>query len=435
MNTQTTFASKPASYRWLQLILGIICMVMIANLQYGWTLFVNPISEKYGWTRAAIQVAFTIFVLTETWLVPIEGYLVDVFGPRLVVLVGGILCGIGWTLNSYADSLPALYFAAAISGIGAGAVYGTCVGNALKWFADRRGLAAGLTAAGFGMGSALTIIPISAIIKTMGYEAAFLYFGIGQGVIVVLISLGLTAPQFVTSLELAKKAAAPSPSTVVPQTKRNYRPLELLRQPVFWVLYVMFVLVAAGGLMAVAQLAPIAKDFKVANIPVSLLGITLPALTFALSIDRILNGLTRPFFGWVSDNIGRELTMLIAFGLEGIGIMALYAYGSDPVAFVILSGLVFFAWGEIFSLFPSTCTDTFGSKFAAANAGLLYTAKGTAALLVPLANVLTSATGSWHAVFIVAAVMNVIAALTAWFILRPMRSSHIAADALVAQPA
>jgi len=435
MNTQTTFASKPAPYRWLQLILGIICMVMIANLQYGWTLFVNPISEKYGWTRAAIQVAFTIFVLTETWLVPIEGYLVDVFGPRLVVLVGGILCGIGWTLNSYADSLPALYFAAAISGIGAGAVYGTCVGNALKWFADRRGLAAGLTAAGFGMGSALTIIPISAIIKTMGYEAAFLYFGIGQGVIVVLISLGLTAPQFVTSPELAKKAAAPSPSTVVPQTKRNYRPLELLRQPVFWVLYVMFVLVAAGGLMAVAQLAPIAKDFKVANIPVSLLGITLPALTFALSIDRILNGLTRPFFGWVSDNIGRELTMLIAYGLEGIGIMALYAYGSDPVAFVILSGLVFFAWGEIFSLFPSTCTDTFGSKFAAANAGLLYTAKGTAALLVPLANVLTSATGSWHAVFIVAAVMNVIAALTAWFILRPMRSAHIAADALVAQPA
>ena len=435
MNTEATFASKPAPYRWLQLILGIICMVMIANLQYGWTLFVNPISEKYGWTRAAIQVAFTIFVLTETWLVPVEGYLVDVFGPRLVVLVGGVLCGIGWTLNSYADTLPTLYFAAAISGIGAGAVYGTCVGNALKWFADRRGLAAGLTAAGFGMGSALTIIPISAIIKTMGYEAAFLYFGIGQGVIVVLMSFGLTAPQFVTSPDLAKKAAARSPSPQVPQTQRNYRPLELLRQPVFWVLYVMFVLVAAGGLMAVAQLAPIAKDFKVANIPVSLLGITLPALTFALSIDRVLNGITRPFFGWVSDNIGRELTMLIAFGLEGIGILALYAYGFEPVAFVILSGLVFFAWGEIFSLFPSTCTDTFGSKFAAANAGLLYTAKGTAALLVPLANVLTTATGSWHAVFIVASVMNAIAALAAWFILRPMRSAHIAGDALVAQPA
>ncbi|MFI4922854.1 MAG: oxalate/formate MFS antiporter [Burkholderiales bacterium] len=436
MNPQTTIVNKPASYRWLQLILGIICMVMIANLQYGWTLFVLPISEKYGWTRAAIQVAFTIFVLTETWLVPIEGYLVDVFGPRLVVMVGGILVGIGWTLNSYADSLTALYVAAAISGIGAGAVYGTCVGNALKWFADRRGLAAGLTAAGFGMGSALTIIPISAIIKTMGYEAAFLYFGIGQGVIVFLISWGLTAPQQVTSPELAKKAAAPSPSPLVPQTQRNYRPLELLRQPVFWVLYFMFVMVAAGGLMAVAQLAPIAKDFKIATIPVSLVGITLPALTFALSIDRVLNGLTRPFFGWVSDNIGRELTMLIAFGLEAIGILALYTYGQTPVAFVILSGLVFFAWGEIFSLFPSTCTDTFGAKFAAANAGLLYTAKGTAALLIPFSSILMAATGNWHAVFIVAGIMNAIAALTAWFVLRPMRRAHIEADGrLAAQPA
>jgi OFA family oxalate/formate antiporter-like MFS transporter len=435
MNPQTTFGTKPASYRWLQLILGVICMVMIANLQYGWTLFVIPISEKYGWTRAAIQVAFTIFVLTETWLVPIEGYLVDVYGPRLVVLVGGILCGIGWTLNSFATSLTALYVAAAISGIGAGAVYGTCVGNALKWFGDRRGLAAGLTAAGFGMGSALTIIPISAIIKTMGYEAAFLYFGVGQGVIVFLMSLGLTAPQHVTSPELAKKAAAPSPSPKVPQTRRDYRPLELLRQPVFWVLYFMFVMVAAGGLMATAQLAPIAKDFKIAGIPVSLLGITLPALTFALSIDRILNGLTRPFFGWVSDQIGREMTMLIAFGLEAIGIFALYVYGQDPVAFVILSGLVFFAWGEIYSLFPSTCTDTFGPKFAAANAGMLYTAKGTASLLVPFSSLLTAATGNWHAVFIVASIMNAIAALMAWFVLRPIRSAHIEADGLVAQPA
>ncbi|HUL42387.1 MAG TPA: oxalate/formate MFS antiporter [Burkholderiales bacterium] len=435
MNTEATLSSRPTPYRWLQLILGIICMVMIANLQYGWTLFVNPISEKYGWTRAAIQVAFTIFVLTETWLVPVEGYLVDVFGPRLVVLVGGILCGIGWTLNSYASTLPALYFAAAISGIGAGAVYGTCVGNALKWFADRRGLAAGLTAAGFGMGSALTIIPISAIIKTMGYEAAFLYFGIGQGLVVVLVSLGLTAPQFVASAELVKKAAARATSPQVPQTQRDYRPLELLRQPVFWVLYFMFVMVAAGGLMAVAQLAPIAKDFKIATIPVSLVGITLPALTFALSLDRVLNGLTRPFFGWVSDQIGRETTMLIAFGLEAVGIAALYTYGHDPVHFVLLTGIVFFAWGEIFSLFPSTCTDTFGSKFAAANAGLLYTAKGTAALLVPLANVLTRETGSWHAVFLIAAIMNAVAALTAWFILRPMRNAHIKADALIAQPA
>jgi OFA family oxalate/formate antiporter-like MFS transporter len=193
-------------------------------------------------------------------------------------------------------------------------------------------------------------------------------------------------------------------------------------------------MVGAGGLMAVAQLGPIATDFKVARVPVSILGLTLPALTFALSIDRVLNGLTRPFFGWVSDHLGRELTMLIAFGFEAIGIMALYEYGSDPILFMILSGVVFFAWGEIYSLFPSTCTDTFGTRFATTNAGLLYTAKGTASLLVPLANVLVAAKGNWHAVFVTAALMNAAAALLAWFVLKPMREAHIA-QSVAAQPA
>ena len=404
---------RSAGYRWTQLLMGIVCMAMIANLQYGWTLFVNPIAERHGWSRAAIQVAFTIFVLTETWLVPIEGYLVDKFGPRPVVMVGGILCGLGWVLNSYADSLTLLYIAAAVGGVGAGAVYGTCVGNALKWFPDRRGLAAGLTAAGFGAGSALTIVPIAAFIKSSGYEAAFLYFGIGQGVVVFLLSWFLTrAPD---SKKMGVSTAA------VQQTKRNYSPGEVLRSPVFWVMYAMFVMVAAGGLMATAQLGPIAKDFKIGDIPVSIMGLALPALTFALAIDRVLNGITRPFFGWVSDKIGREQTMFIAFALESIGILALYTFGQHPVAFVVLTGLVFFAWGEIYSLFPSTCADTFGSKYAAANAGLLYTAKGTASLLVPLSSVLAAATGSWHMVFIVASVMNAVAALMAWFVLRPMR--------------
>ncbi|MGZ5846073.1 MAG: oxalate/formate MFS antiporter, partial [Ramlibacter sp.] len=342
------------SYRWGQLIIGIVCMAMIANLQYGWTLFVNPIAAKYGWTRAAIQVAFSIFVLTETWLVPVEGYLVDRFGPRAVVMVGGLLCGLGWMINSYANTLTLLYVGAAIGGIGAGAVYGTCVGNALKWFPDRRGLAAGLTAAGFGAGSALTIIPISAFIKSNGYEAAFLYFGIGQGLIVFVLSWLLTrAPE--------TRAIPGAAAAKVQQSRKEYSPGEIVRTPVFWIMYLMFVLVGAGGLMAVAQLAPIAKDFKIADVPVSLIGLTLPALTFALAIDRVLNGLTRPFFGWVSDQIGRELTMLIAFGLEAIGILMLYKFGQDPVAFVVLTGLVFFAWGEIYSLFPSTCADTYGS--------------------------------------------------------------------------
>jgi MFS transporter, OFA family, oxalate/formate antiporter len=416
--TNVPGSPRSPSYRWLQLLFGVVCMAMIANLQYGWTLFVGPIDAKYHWGRAAIQVAFSIFVITETWLVPIEGYLVDRFGPRIVVLWGGILVGIAWVMNAYADSLAILYTAAAVGGIGAGAVYGTCVGNALKWFPDRRGLAAGLTAAGFGMGSALTIIPIQAIIKTGGYETAFLYFGIGQGVVVFILSLWLTAP---------KKGDVPAVGKVV-QTRRDYKWNEMAATPVFWIMYVMFVMMAAGGLMATAQLAPIAKDFKIADVPVSILGLTLPALTFALYIDRVLNGLTRPFFGWVSDNIGRENTMFIAFGIEAVGIVMLALYGNEPLLFVILTGLVFFAWGEIYSLFPSTCGDTYGSKFAATNAGLLYTAKGTASLLVPFTSVITQQTGSWHAVFYIAAAMNAIAAIMAMFVLKPVRQRMIARD-------
>ena len=399
--------------RWGQLIFGIICMVMIANLQYGWTLFVNPIDQKYHWGRAAIQVAFTIFVLTETWLVPFEGYLIDRFGPRVMVCGSGVLVAIAWVINSVADSLFLLYVGAAIGGIGAGVIYGASVGNALKWFPDRRGLAAGLTAAGFGAGSALTVIPIANMIQSSGYQAAFLWFGLGQGIVVVLVSLLLRAPQ-------AGEVVVP-PAGAVQQTRRDYGPAEVLKTPVFWVMYAMFVMVGAGGLMALAQLAPIANDYKIAGVPVSILGLTLPALTFALTIDRVLNGICRPFFGWVSDHVGRENTMFIAFFVEGLGIYALLYFADNPVLFVVLSGMVFFAWGEIYSLFPATCTDIYGRKFATTNYGMLYTAKGTASLLVPLANVLTSATGSWHAVFYVAAILNIVAAVMAVVVLRPMR--------------
>jgi MFS transporter, OFA family, oxalate/formate antiporter len=414
-----TIASE--STRWGQLAAGIVCMVMIANLQYGWTLFVNPIDQKYHWGKAAIQVAFTIFVLTETWLVPFEGYLVDKYGPRVMIGISGLLVAIAWVINAFADSIFLLYVGAAVGGIGAGVIYGGSVGNALKWFPDRRGLAAGLTAAGFGAGSALTVVPIANMIQESGYEAAFLWFGLGQGLIVIFFSFFLRAPE---------PGEVPAPaSAAVQQTQRDYGPAEVLaplwtlqfyKSP-FFIMYLMFVMVAAGGLMAVAQLALIAKDYQVDAVPVTILGLTLPALTFALSIDRVLNGVCRPFFGWVSDHIGRENTMFIAFLIEGVGIYALLLLAGNPVWFVILSGLVFFAWGEIYSLFPATCTDLYGKKFATTNYGMLYTAKGTAALLVPFANVLKSTTGDWHAVFYVAAILNIVAALMAIFVLKPIR--------------
>ncbi len=408
-------ASSWRASPWVQLVFGVICMAMIANMQYGWTLFVNPINEKYQWGRAAIQVAFTIFVVTETWLVPVEGYLVDKYGPRPVVVAGGLLCAVAWALNSVASSLPVLYIAAAIGGVGAGAVYGTCVGNALKWFPTRRGLAAGITAAGFGAGSAATVVPIASMIKSSGYEATFLWFGLGQGIVVFLLGLALLAPP-AKLLATAKRT--------VQRVVYNATPREVVSSPVFWVMYLMFIMMAAGGLMATAQLGPIAKDFGLHDSPVSLLGLTLPALTFALTIDRVLNGLTRPFFGWISDRIGRENTMFIAFATEAVGILALSKYGHSPVAFVVLTGIVFFAWGEIYSLFPATCGDTYGPKYAATNAGLLYTAKGTAALLVPFTSVVTAMTGSWHAVFMLASGMAAVAALLALFVLKPMRRAY-----------
>jgi MFS transporter, OFA family, oxalate/formate antiporter len=416
---RATAASSPddvrasTSRRWWQLIIGIICMSMIANLQYGWTLFVNPINDKFQWGTASIQVAFTIFVLTETWLVPVEGYLVDRFGPGLVTVVAGLLVGLSWALNSVADSLFLLYLAAAVGGIGAGAVYGTCVGQALKWFPDRRGLAAGLTAMGFGAGSALTVIPIASMIKASGYQATFLTFGIVQGLVVFVLGWFLRKPDPGFGVAHAVDAAPAG---------RDYTPLQMAATPVFWIMYAMFVLMAAGGLMATAQLATIARDFRIADVPVNILGLTLPALTFALSIDRVLNGVTRPFFGWVSDRLGRENTMFIAFFLEAVGILMLNRFGHDPVAFVLLTGLVFFAWGEIYSLFPATCGDAFGSKFATANAGLLYTAKGTASLLVPLTSIVAASTGGWHTIFVAASTMNFVAAFTALLVLKPLRA-------------
>ncbi|MGC1696966.1 MAG: oxalate/formate MFS antiporter [Pseudolabrys sp.] len=403
------------STRWLNLIFCIICMIMIANLQYGWTLFVNPINKAHGWSIASIQVAFAVFIALETWLTPIEGWIADVIGPKIVIAFGGIMVGIGWVINSYANSLELLYLGAVIGGTGGGAVYATSVGQAVKWFPDRRGLAVGLTAAGYGAGAVLTVIPIRYVIGTYGYEAAFLWFGIVQGAVVFVLAWFIRAP---LPGELAF-----APAAKVAMTKRSFSPKEVLVSPVFWLLYIMFVMVSASGLMATAQIAPIAKDFNVGN--VILFG-TASTLTVALIVDGICNGGARPLFGWVSDNIGREYTMAIAFGLGAVAYWLLGTLGATPWFFVVFAALIFLTWGEIFSLFPSTCTDTFGAKFATVNLSLLYTAKGTSAFLVPIANVMKTHYGSWHAVFVVTALMNIVVVALALFVLKPMRARQMA---------
>lgn len=403
---------------WLQLVVGVIAMACVANLQYGWTLFVNPIDAKYGWGRAEIQVAFTLFVLIETWLIPVETWFVDHYGPRWVVAGGALLVAAAWGLNSVANSLVLLYAGAILGGIGTGCVYGTCVGNALKWFPGRRGLAAGITASGFGAGAAFTIIPISNMIKSSGYEQTFLFFGLLQGAIVLAMAgLMRKAPA-----QLAAAAKA-KPS----QSARDYSPAEVLRSPVFWVMYSMFVLIATGGLTFAASIAPYARDMKVDVIPVEMLGFVLPALTFAISLNRIFDGVGRPFFGWLSDQIGRENTMFIAFSLGAVALFVWSNYGATPVVFVLASAIYFGVYGEIFSLFPATQGDTFGSKFAATNAGMLYTAKGTAALAVPFATALAASSG-WNTVFAMTMTFNILAALLAMFVLKPMRARHLAAS-------
>lgn len=388
-STAAVASRSDESNRWIILFFSVLSMVAVANFQYGWTLFVPPLQKHLKAEQALIQVTFTIFVLLETWLVPFEGWLVDKFGPRLIVLLGGILAGLGWVGSGRAESLTGLYLSYAVAGLGAGAVYGTAIGSALKWFPDHRGLAAGLTAAGFGAGSALTVAPIANMIASSGYQSAFIKWGIIQGLTVVVAALFLKSPP-----------ANWLPGTWTPetggsevkqrQTTAHFTSGEMAATPHFWLMYVMMAMVATGGLMAVAQLNPMAVDFKVAKIPVHLLWLTMPALTFALSADRVVNGLCRPFWGWVSDHIGREKTMTVAFGLEAVAIFILLKFAYNPLFFVIFSAFTFFGWGEIYSLFPALCGDFFGRKHATQNYGFLYTAKGTASVFVPIGSALAA---------------------------------------------
>ena len=378
--------------RWLVLFFSVVSMIAVANYQYGWTLFVNPLQKKLGVDVALIQITFTVFVLLETWLVPFEGWLVDKFGPKLLVMAGGAIAGAGWYLSAGASSTTALYLSYGLTGIGSGIVYGTAIGSALKWFPDHRGLAAGLTAAGFGAGSALTVQPIQDMITGAGYAATFQQWGIIQGAVVVVAALFLKSPPKgwlprTWTLEARAKEVKKR------QTALDFTPAEMASTKQFWMLYFMMTMVATGGLMATAQLAPMAADFKVDKFPVNLLWIQMTAITFALSADRVVNGLCRPFWGWVSDHIGRERTMAIAFGLEGLAITLLIfslQIFKNPEMFVVMSAFTFFGWAEIYSLFPATAGDFFGRKYATTNYGFLYTAKGVASVFVPIGSALAA---------------------------------------------
>ena len=410
--------------RWLQLLLGLIAMMAISSPQYVWTLFVKPFQTTTGATLPAIQITFSILIVLQTWFSPAQGWLVDRFGPKLLIAVGAALSGLGWVLSSYATTLTMLYLTYGLfCGIGTGIVYVGIVGLMVRWFPDRRGFATGVVAAGYGFGAILTTFPIDSMLNSSGYQSTLVMFGIILGLVGVAAALGLRSPR-------PEESSAMAGYTHVATTARDYAPKEMLRTPIFWLLFVMMTMMSTGGLMVISQFANFARDFGVAQVTVW----GMAALPLALTVDRITNGLTRPFFGWVSDHIGRENTMGIAFLLEAASIALLVYCRDNALAFVLLSMVVFFGWGEIFSLFPSTLTDTFGAKNATTNYGFLYMAQGVGSVLGgPVAAWLHDSAGSWLPVFGLIIAMDVLTGLLALFLLKPWRASWLGGARL--QPA
>jgi OFA family oxalate/formate antiporter-like MFS transporter len=391
-------------------------MLAIANLQYAWTWFTTPLTQSLNATLAAVQSAFTFFVLTQTWLAPINAYLVDRFGPRIVVTLAGVLVGAGWIGAGLANSLPALYAAYGIGGIGAGAVYSATIGIAMKWFPDRRGLCVGAVAGSYGFGTALTVLPISHMIETSGYRSAFLIWGAIQGLVVLVAAQFLTMPP-TGWLPAGWKAIKAKVNRKVQQSLRDCTPQEMLKSGSFYLLYLMMTLVTFSGLMLTAQLKPIGDAYGFNK---HILFGSLTVLSLTATLNQVLNGSARPFFGWISDHFGRYDTMAVVFILEAVAITALTLLVNHPVWFVALSGLMFFAWGDIYSLFPAAIADIFGSKYATTNYGIQYTSKGIGSILAgPCAAWLMAASGSWLPVFWAAVACNVIAAALAVFWLKP----------------
>jgi oxalate/formate antiporter len=423
MATIRTTAGTSAWYwnRWAQLVLGLIAMMSISSQQYVWTLFTGPLNQKLGTTLAELQWTFSLLIILQTWCSPLQAYLVDRFGPRLLISVGALLSGGGWVLSAYVDNIWALYFTyGIICGFGTGIIYVGIIGLMMRWFPDRRGLATGLAAAGYGFGAIFTSFPIDSMIKSSGYAHTLVVWGI------ILGAIGIVAAQWmrVPADGWLPDGYSPAAATTI-QTKRSYTPREMLQNPVFWLLFIMMSMMSTSGLMVVSNVGPFAKEYKVADVLV----LGMAALPLSLTLSRFTNGLTRPFFGWVSDQIGREMTMFIAFSLECVAILVLFAFIDHPALFVVLTGVVFFGWGEIFSLFPSTLTDTFGPKYAATNYGFLYIAQGVGSILGgPAAAYIKEMTGSWNAVFLIVAALDLITALLAITALRSMRTRHIKAS-------
>jgi oxalate/formate antiporter len=406
--------------RWYQLVLGLIAMMSISSPQYVWTLFTGPLNQKLGTTLAELQWTFSLLIILQTWCSPMQAYLVDRYGPRLLISVGALMSGGGWVLSSYVDNLWALYFTyGVICGFGTGIIYVGIIGLMVRWFPDRRGLATGLAAAGYGFGAFFTSFPIDSMIKSSGYTHTLLVWGVIQGIIGIIAAQWLRVPPE----GWVPEGYTPATATTT-QTARSYTPREMLKNPVFWLLFFMMSLMSTSGLMVTSNVGPFANEYHVAQAMV----LGMAALPLSLTLSRVTNGLTRPFFGWVSDHVGREMTMFVAFSLEAVAILVLFAFIDQPALFVVLTGLVFFGWGEIFSLFPSTLTDTFGPRYAATNYGFLYIAQGVGSILGgPAAAYLKQMTGDWKAVFIIVAALDVVVALLAITALRSMRARHIQA--------
>lgn len=411
-----------AKRRWVQLGAGIVMMILLSNYQYCFTLFTPGMRQQFAGTPyAQIALIFSIFVLFETWPVPVAGGLIDAFGIRRLTIIGAVLVAAGWVMGGLtATSIVQLYgWYGVVTGFGAGMLYVAIIGNAVKWFPDRRGLAAGLTAAGFGGGSALTLIPVSLTIQAVGWRDAMVIWGAIQGLVILVLALSLHAPP-----PGWRPPGWEAPTTKVAQSAVDYTWRQTLRMPEFYLLYLIHFLISLGGLMTLGNLSELARSFHVEH--ARLLGISIVAL--AATANGIANALSRIFWGVASDSAGRENTMAMVFLLEAVCIFLVTRIASNPIFFVLIFPIVFFGYGQINALLAAATGDLFGSRNASANFGMLYTGKGAAALFSGWGAAVIAASfgGSFTTPYNIAALCDVVAAALAFLVLKPIARNTIA---------